>query len=309
VLGPTLYVSAPSLNGGSVPDPETGRRLVMEAKARGYDVLKSHGGMSAESYEAIVAAAREARLPLVGHVTPSYGLERALRAGQQVEHLDGYIAAVVPPGTSDAGGQIVSDEVAAKADPARIRAMADETRRARVWNGMTLALFQVIAGPMSAAEHAVRPEMRYVPAQAIQQWTQFLQNGPGHLPRYLALRDSIAAALYRAGARLLVSADAPQIFLVTGFGTHQEMQAMVRAGIPPYAALEAATRNAAEFLGRTDAGTVEPGRRADLVLLDANPLQDIAAAMQVRGVMIGGRWLDRATLDRLLKEVEASVAS
>jgi imidazolonepropionase-like amidohydrolase len=309
VLGPTLYVSAPSLNGGSVPDPEAGRRLVLEAKAKGYDVLKTHGGMSAESYEAIVAAAREAGIPLVGHVTPSYGLERAFRAGQQVEHLDGYIAAVVPPGTSDAGGQIVPDEVAAKADPARIRAIALETRRVGVWNGMTLALFQVIAGSMPAADHAARPEMKYVPPQAIQQWTQFLQNGPGHLPRYLALRDSIAVALYRSGARLLVSADAPQIFLVTGFGTHQEMQAMVRAGIPPYAVLEAATRNAAEFLGRKDAGTVEAGRRADLVLLDANPLLDIAAAMKIRGVMIGGRWLDREALDRMLSEVEASVKS
>lgn len=307
VLGPTLYVAAPSLNGGSVPDPQTGRRLVLEAKAQGYDVLKTHGGMSAESYEAIVAAAREIGIPLVGHVTPSYGLERAFKAGQQVEHLDGYIAAVVPPGTSNAGDQIVSDDVAAKAVPARIRAVANETRRAGIWNGMTLALFQVIAGRMTAPEHAARSEMKYVPAQAIQQWTQFIENGPGHLPGYLALRDSIAVALYRVGARLLVSADAPQIFLVTGFGTHQEMQAMVHAGIPAYAVLEAATRNAAEFLGRRDAGTVSVGKRADLVLLDANPLVDIRGATRIRGVMIGGRWLAREELDRMLAEVEASV--
>lgn len=309
VLGPTLFVAGPSLNGNSVPDPEAGRRLVRDAKAQGYDLLKTHGGMSAESYEAIVATARELGLPLVGHVTPSYGLARAIAAGQQVEHLDGYIAAVVPPGTGDAAGQIVPDEVAAKAEPARIRAIAEETRHRGIWNGMTLALFRVIAGATSSAELAAQPEMQYMPRQAIQQWTAFMaQNAPGHLPRYLALRDSIAVALYRAGARLLVSADAPQIFLVTGFGTHQEMRAMASAGIPAYAVLEAATRNAAEYMGRPDAGTVAPGKRADLVLLDADPAADIANAGKIRGVMLAGRWLDRGALDGMLAEVKAAVS-
>ena len=129
---------------------------------------------------------------------------------------------------------------------------------------------------------------------------------PGSLPVFLAVRDSIAVALYRAGARLLVSGDAPQIFLITGFGTHREMQAMAHAGIPTYAVLEAATCNAAEWLGRADAGTIAPGKRADLVLLDANPLTDIANTARNRGVMLKGTWYDRAALDHLLQEVELS---
>lgn len=131
-------------------------------------------------------------------------------------------------------------------------------------------------------------------------------DAPGSLPIYLAVRDSIAVALYRAGARLLVSGDAPQIFLVAGFGTHREMQAMAHAGIPNYAVLEAATRNAAEWLGRADAGTVAPGKRADLVLLDANPLSDIANASRIQGVMLRGVWYDRAALDGMLLDVENS---
>lgn len=307
VLGPTLYVAAPSLNGQSVPDPETGRRLVREAKANGYDLLKTHGGMSLESYEAIVAEAKVQGLRLVGHVSPSYGLERAMRAGQQVEHLDGYIAAALPPGVTKPHGQIVPDDVSAQVDFSRVRRLAEDTRRQGVWNGMTLALFRVIAGGEPASWHAARPEMKYVPKQALVQWTGYLKKGPGALPTYLAVRDSFAVALYRAGAKLLVSADAPQIFLVTGFGTHQEMQAMEEAGIPPYAVLEAATRNAAEFLGRPDCGTIAVGKRADLILLDADPLATVANAMAIRGVMIRGRWLDRAALDTMLEEVAAAV--
>lgn len=307
LLGPTLYVAAPSLNGQTVPDPETGRALVLDAKAKGYDLLKTHGGMSAECYAAIVLAARETGLPLAGHVSPSYGLERAMRARQQVEHLDGYIAAALPADVSTPNGQIVADEVVARVEWARVRQVAEETRRAGVWNGMTLALFRILAGGTSAEELAARPEMRYVPAAAIAQWSGYLSNGPGALPRYLAVRDSFAVALYRAGAKLLVSADAPQIFLVTGFGTHQEMQAMAQAGIPPYAILEAATRNAAEYLRRKDSGMISVGNRADLVLLNANPLTDITNADRVAGVMVSGKWLDRAALDQMMKEVEDAV--
>ena len=306
IVGPTLCVEGPSLNGQSVPDPETGRQMVLDDKRMGYDLLKTHGGLTAEMYDAIVQASKETGLRLVGHVTQGYGLERALRAGQQVEHLDGYIAAALPPGVSAPDDQIVPDDISAQATPERIKAVAEETKRAGVWNGMTLALFQVVAGGATAAELAARPEMRYVPAQAMEAWAGQLKDFPGALPKFLAVRDSLAVALYRAGAKLLVSADAPQIFLVTGFGTHREMQAMVHAGIPPFGVLEAATRNAAEWLGRSDAGTVAEGKRADLVLLDANPLKDISNAARIRGVMLRGAWYDRTALDRMLADVEKS---
>lgn len=307
IPGPTLYVAGPSLNGNSVPDPETGRRMVQDAKAQGYDLLKTHGGMSLASYDAIVQTAKELNIRLVGHVTQSYGLMHALEVGQQIEHLDGYIAAALPPDVTAPDDQIIPDDISAKVTEERIQAVAEATRQAGVWNGMTLALFQVITNGTPAESLAVRPEMRYVPKKALDQWTEFVKQGPGALPQFLAVRDSIALALYRAGARLLVSADAPQIFLVTGFGTHQEMLAMAHAGIPAYGVLEAATRNAAEWLQRPDAGTVAVGKRADLVLLDANPLSDIGNTSRIRGVMLKGTWYDRAALDGMLAEVEAAV--
>ncbi len=306
VLGPTLYVAGPSLNGKSVPDPETGRRMVEDAKRQGYDLLKTHGGLTAESYDAIVAASKATGLRLVGHVTQGYGLDRALAAGQQVEHLDGYIAAALPGDGPKPDDQIIEDEIAAKVTPEGIRAVAEMTRQAGVWNGMTLALFQVLAGGASPAELAASPEMKYVPPQAIAAWSDQIRQGPGALPVFLAVRDSIAVALYRcrgtpAGERGR-SAD---------FSDNRLRHPPRNAGDGPrrnpgYAVLEAATRNAAEWLGRADAGTIAPGKRADLVLLDANPLADIANAARIRGVMLKGTWYDRAALDQLLREVEVS---
>ena len=101
--------------------------------------------------------------------------------------------------------------------------------------------------------------------------------------------------------------DSPQLFLVPGFGTHREMAAMAEAGLTPYAVLQAATRNAAEYLNASgEFGTIEAGKRADLLLLDANPLQSVANASRVAGVMVRGRWLPRAELDRMLEEIAAA---
>jgi imidazolonepropionase-like amidohydrolase len=88
---------------------------------------------------------------------------------------------------------------------------------------------------------------------------------------------------------------------VYGYGLHRELGALVRAGLTPYEALEAATRRPAEYLGASSQwGTIEPGKRADFVLVAGNPLDDIANTARIRGVAIGGRWLDRATLDQML---------
>jgi imidazolonepropionase-like amidohydrolase len=122
----------------------------------------------------------------------------------------------------------------------------------------------------------------------------------------VALRDRILVALHRAGARLILGADSPQVFSVPGFSLAREMRAMVEAGVPTYAVLEAATRNPAAFFGReAEFGTVEVGKRADLILVDGNPLQDIRNVHRQSGVMVRGRWLPKAEIDRLLAEIEA----
>jgi imidazolonepropionase-like amidohydrolase len=125
---------------------------------------------------------------------------------------------------------------------------------------------------------------------------------------FLALRDRIVRRLRDRGAKLLAGSDSPQFFMTPGYGLLRELDALREAGLTPYAVLETATRNPAEWLHRADAGTIAAGKRADLVRLDANPLADIANVRRLSGVMVDGRWL---SADRLhaLKDAVAKAAN
>ena len=316
VLGPRLVVAGPSLNGRSVASPADGARMVEEQKAKGFDLLKTHGGVSAETYDSIAAAAARVALPLVGHVTPEFGLARAMRAHQQVEHLDGYIAALLADGTPAPDGQMIWDPaVLARVDTAKIVPLARETARLGVWNGPTLALFETVASDETPDALAARPELRLVPAQAVAAWkaqkAEAVAGGPANgRAEFLALRRRIVRALHDAGAGILVGSDSPQFFATPGYGALREIDALVAAGLSPYDALVAATRAPAEYLGWSrDVGTIAVGKRADLVLLDGDPLADRAVLRRPSGVMVAGRWLDRARLDAMLEGVALAVAS
>jgi len=115
------------------------------------------------------------------------------------------------------------------------------------------------------------------------------------------LRRLLILELHKAGAGLLLGSDAPQVFNVPGFSLHRELAVMVAAGLTPYEALRTGTVNVAEFLG-TNTGRIEVGRDADLVLLDANPLDDIANSRRVHGVMVRGNWFSRRALDTRLEQ-------
>jgi imidazolonepropionase-like amidohydrolase len=308
VLGPELVIYSPSLNVNSVRSPAHAAALVEAHRQAGVDGLKTHGGFDAETYDSIVAAARRARLPLAGHVTQGYGLMRAVDAGQQIEHLDGFLHAMLPAGYNGPQfDQLVADPaVLAQLDTTRIPTLARLMAERGIWNGPTLALFETILSDSTTADLLARPNMRYVPQNARVQWaTQRAQiqaqaGSVGGRATFIQIRNRIVRALHGAGAHLLVGSDSPQFFVVPGDAVHREMAAFVNAGVPPYAALEAATKAPAEFLGRADLGTVAVGKSANLVLLDANPLQDIDRTRRIAGVMVQGRWLDaeqvRATL-------------
>ena len=117
-----------------------------------------------------------------------------------------------------------------------------------------------------------------------------------------ALLEKLVKGLSDARVRLLAGTDTPVPCAVPGFSLHDELKDLVAAGLTPYEALKTATVNVAEFLQRADAGTVAAGKRADLVLLDANPLVDIANTSRISGVMVGGRWLAKTDLQKMLDE-------
>jgi imidazolonepropionase-like amidohydrolase len=302
LLGPRLYVASPALSGNAAKTPADGEKLVREYKAAGFDLLKIHEGLSKETYDKIVAVANELSIPYGGHVPNDVGLLHALKSRQSsIEHLDGYVEALE---TGD-----VLDE---KKIPSLVKATLD----AGAWGVPTQALWQAIYGTESVESLRARPELKYVPTQMVNQWAQQKTNqlnnaGDGKEgQKVLDMRDKVLKALSDGGAKILLGSDAPQLFSVPGFSLMREMQVMAKAGMSPYKILESGTRNPAAYLkAEKDFGTVETGKVADLILLDANPLADVANMTKRSGVMVRGKWFSQSELQKMLDDIAASYAA
>ncbi len=276
LAGPTIYTAGPPLLGNNVPTPEVAERVVVEQKKAGYDLLKVHEGLSPETYAAIVTTAKCVGIPFAGHVTATVGLKRALEAQQtSIEHLDGYLQAMVADDSpvKPTGSQVVLGPVLEHIDESKIPALAAATRKAGVWNDPTLTLFKLIVSDATPEDLLKWPEMQYVPAKMREAFAKQKQSTadhpapPSERQRYINLRNQMLLALHKAGAKLLIGTDSPQFFLVPGFATHRELQSFVEAGLTPYEALEAATRNPGEYFAEIlktprDFGTVEVSMRA-----------------------------------------------
>ena len=305
IFGPRLVTSGPSLNGNSVSGAASGVRQVREQQAAGYDFLKIHPGLDAVEYTAIADAATELGIPFAGHVPVVVGVDNALGAGMAtIDHLDGYFAALMPADSDASGGYggffdvMLADQLLEE----RIVDIATRTAASGTWNVPTESLFEHRVSEITAADLSSRPEMRYMPRETVQQWVRAKErqeNERGFSPELastaIQLRRRIIMALHMAGAGLLLGSDAPQVFNVPGFSLHHELYFLVESGLTPFEALATGTTAAAEFLG-TNTGSVEVGREADLMLLDANPLLDIGNTRRVHGVMLRGRWYSSSEL-------------
>lgn len=313
VAGPRLITSGPSLNGNSVDSPEQGARMVRQQAEAGYDFLKLHPGLDRERFDAIAAAADKAGIGFAGHVSADVGIERALEAGYaSIDHLDRYIHALTPTDRReqvDAG--FFGYRLAPHADRERIPELAARIRDAGVWTVPTETLMHnvLIADPETVQKQ--RPEFRYLPDDMIDGWVRRAEQMRGEAydreaaESFMAVRAELIAALHEAGAGLLLGSDAPQVFNVPGFSLHHEMALMQEAGLTPYQVLRTGTVNPAVFFDSDEEwGQIKEGMRAELVLLAANPLEDLEHARQPEGVFVNGRWYDRDRLDRLLADIE-----
>lgn len=309
-FGPRLITSGPSLNGNSAPDAEAARRLVRRQAEAGYDLLKLHPGLLPDTFAALTRAADGLAMPYAGHVSAAVGLDRALAARQStIDHLDGYAQALVPDGhparRAEPGffGMALADAL----DADRITELARATRSAGTWNVPTQTLIENIAvGDLDALTK--RPAMRYVATATIDQWRRQVEQlrqpySDDELQRFVDVRQSLILGLHEAGAGLLLGADAPQIFNVPGDAAHQELELLVEAGLTPAEALASGTTAPARFLDQPAHGCISTGCVADLVLLDGDPLADIANVRRVRAVVRAGVWLDRDDLDRRLAAI------
>jgi hypothetical protein len=320
LLSPTIYTSGPSFNGNTVPTTEAAATLVRQQKEAGYDFLKIHPGIKRDVFDTLDATADRVGIQFSGHVPEEVGLDRALQVRYaSIDHLDGYVEAMLrdnatlTPDQSAFFGLNFGDQL----DQSKLSAMVEATRKAGVWNVPTEILLENLVLVETAEELAARPEMRYVSAETRGQWAETkngLLEGTGasaaSARKVIEVRRKLIKALHSAGAGLLLGSDAPQVYNVPGFSTHRELESLVASGLSPYQALETGTRNVAVFLGTLrETGTVERGKRADLVLLDANPLADIRNTTKRAGVMVRGRWLPKSEIDARLEQVAKSVGN
>jgi imidazolonepropionase-like amidohydrolase len=325
ILAPTIYAASPqfigrkSSNAYVVTTEQEARDSVRKAKQDGYDYLKVTTNLKPEVYEAIVDEAAKQSIRVVGHAdSRSVGLQRALKARQQIEHLDSYLEALVPESSFIKGS--VSDiylyqpknwESLDVLDESKIPELARATVQANPFATPTLYLFKSTFG-VGRSEAAIRaqPDIRFYPPKQIDFWLGVNKRywataaSPERRARYVAVRNKLVKAIHDAGGKILAGSDTPEWLLLYGYTLHRELRALNEAGLSSYAALAAATRNPAEFFGTLDkTGTIERGKRADLVLLEANPLDSIANTERRAGVMLKGRWLAQSQLDAMLDEI------
>jgi imidazolonepropionase-like amidohydrolase len=313
VFGPRLITSGPSLNGRSVSGAADARRQVQEQKAAGYDFIKVHPGLSNAEFTALANTANEIGMPYAGHVPVAAGVRQALDMQMTtIDHLDGYFAALLPVsevGTGGYGG-FFDVMLAGVLNADDIPAIVAATKDSGTWNVPTEVLIEQMIDDTPIMELEERPEMRYVTAETVTRWVaskNSTMNERGFSAETAAIaiahRRRLILELHEAGAGLLLGSDAPQIFNVPGFSLHRELATLVAAGLSPYEAIRTGTVAVAEFLG-SNGGVVAQGRDADLVLLDANPLEDIQNSKRIHGVMLRGHWYSEAELEERLERYE-----
>jgi imidazolonepropionase-like amidohydrolase len=197
-------------------------------------------------------------------------------------------------------------------DETRLDRLVEKTRESGSWNVPTEILIEqrIDATPPEALQ--ARSDMRYMDQATVSDWvdskTALLAERDFDrdvADKAIELRRQLIAQLFRAHGRILLGSDAPQVFNVPGFSTHLELGTYVTAGLTPFEALTTGTTAVADFLG-ANTGSVEVGREADLVLLNDNPLTDIANTRRVHGVMLRGTWHSRQDLDARLRPLRHS---
>jgi imidazolonepropionase-like amidohydrolase len=310
LIGPTIYTTGPVMEGKPsfhpmaevFTSPQEAVKSVIWQKAQGYDFIKVYDHLSPEVYKAILKTARENKMQVSGHVPFAVGLDNMLASEQQtIEHLTGYI----DPDTVEfiiPEGQL--DEYALK------------TVEAGVWNCVTLSEYpKTKETPEGFQQLQNQPGMRYVsPGTRLFSPFLYMMSAKSHTypgtdypQRIATLNQQMVQALHEAGAGILLGTDAAQAYHLPGFSVHEELELLVAAGLSPYEAIEAGTGNAAKAMGKqAEFGTVEVGKRADLILLESNPLVEVRNLQNPSGVMLRGRWLTEKQLQAMLDALAES---
>lgn len=304
LLGPRIVAAGPILDNAPgdwpfrqrVTTTDEGRAAVQRLKQRGVDLIKVHDNTPRDVFFAIADEARRQQLPLAGHLARAVSVQEAVEAGQRdIEHLAGLRLWEPCSGRGPYSAE-------------KCRPFFEMLARRGIWQTPTLAAWSEIGTIGTPASLVTADQLAYAGKGLRAMWAEnqklFATPVVVRLLRARALTGAtVTRDLAAAGVGILAGCDT----MIAGFCVHDELAAMVRGGMTPLAALQTATINPARYLGLSQTlGRVAPGQRADLVLLDANPLADIANVRRVRAVVAAGRFLDRKALDELLAQVRAA---
>lgn len=327
VDGPDIVARGPAVGVGS---PAEGREMVRKLKQQGADFIKVYDQLAHDTYYAIIDEARKLNIPVVGHVPVSITTIEASDAGQKsIEHLgsilegsstvEAELRSWPEPQVKNGDYSVIPRNIAARGtrmldtyDAARARNVFVHLVKNQTWQVPTL----VTKRSLALVDEIVRVDderLKYVPASVQRRWSP----QENFLLRYRTLEYitynkrlfqkelELVRAMHDAGVPFMTGTDLSIPYVFAGFSLHDEMALLVQAGFTPMEVLQAATRNPAIFLGESNSfGTVERGKLASLVLLEANPLENIHNTQRISGVILKGRYFSKQELQQMLQEAE-----
>jgi imidazolonepropionase-like amidohydrolase len=344
-VGPQMFFTGPYLDGNPpsfqpsivVQNAAEATAAVDQLKKEGVDFIKVQSRLLPDPYYAIAREAKKQEIRFIGHVPDSITATDASNAGQSsIEHLTGVLLdcstredelrqrQLTPPPTHETKAQadardrqwtkdLLDSYSQERGDKLIQTFLANQT-----WQVPTFPVLVHIGFLTPATDLKNDPKMKYVPKKTQDTWQQGRDEQIDHrsqeefeLRAEVVQRSlQIVGKMNAAGVPIMAGTDSTAPNVIPGFSLHEDLAYLVQAGLTPLQALQAATAGPAEFLHRTaEQGTIAAGKRADLVLLDANPLEDIHNTQKIRAVILDGRLLDRPDLDALLTEVEQFASS
>jgi len=342
LVGPRMVIGSRIIDGPapflpyfiSVQTPDEARKAVDAEKQAAADFIKVYSFLPRDLYFAIVSESKKLGLPFVGHTPMSVSVEEASDAGQKsIEHLAGIdgscssraddfhlrsqqdLVEMIAAGKSSlAGGSHLATMGVSILDsysPQRCAAVGARLKSNGTWVCPTLVIYRTMA--LAGEPRPFNdPNIRYLPPNVRSSWDpqnnylfKIAEANPAYAKSQFQQSLVLVSALKQAGTGIIAGTDTPSPFIAPGFSLADELELYVKAGVSPMDAIRTATYNPALFLGREkDLGTIEPGKLADMVLLDANPLDDIRNIRKIFALVYDGAYYDRGALDAMLRKVE-----